>query len=231
MRWLLALAAWPLVALAEPVVPTITTSGEATLTAPADRVTIDIGVVTTAADAGQAMDENTQRMEGVLAAIVRLGIDRDDIETRGFAVQPRWSNAPGRHEPRITGFSVTNRVVVRTTQLDLAGKILAAATDAGANSIGNLRFDLADSSALRRQALAAATRNALADAETLATAAKLNLGKVVSLTTGYTAPVGPQPAIEQMVAMARDAGPPPPIRAGEVSVRASVTARIEIARP
>ncbi len=132
--------------------------------------------------------------------------------------------------PHIVGFSVTNRMLVRTLKLELAGKILSAATDAGANSIGNLGFDLADSSELRRRALAAATRNALADAHILAEAAKLSLGKVLSLSTGYSTPVTPRPAAVEMLALARDTGPPP-VRAGEVSVRADVTARIEIVQP
>ncbi len=207
--------------------PTITANGEAHLQAAPDQVHVDVGVVTQAADTDSALEDNNQRMRRVLAAIEALGIDRSDMETGRFSIQPRFSPANNRNDdPKIIGFTVTNRIMVTTARLELAGRIVAAAADAGANAIGNLRFDLQNSDALRSQALAMATRNALTDIATLAEAAGVKTGSIASINTTFATPVAAYEVAAPTARMALASAPP--IENGSVSVRAQVNVSVHI---
>jgi len=214
-------------------VPHLTVEGHADLRKPADQLRLTIGVVTENPEATVALKENTSKVEAVLKAIDRVGLKKGDYQTGRFQLQPMRSPRPRQvspdWEPKIIGYRVTNAIDVRTTQLDLTGKLIQAANEAGANSIENIRFDLADQRTHRTEAIAVATRNALADAETLASAAGVRLVRLLSvnLDNASVRPPGPPRGGARMMAAAESA--PVPITSGDVTVRATVAVVYEIA--
>jgi uncharacterized protein len=162
-----------------------------------------------------------------------VGLTDDEYETGRFQVQPVYSRRPARADadwfPQIVGYRVTNSVLVKTKQLELAGRIIETANKAGANSIDFIQFTLADARIHRAEAIGAATANALADANALAEAAGLRLVRIVSITLDDARPT-PPPVYQRMgmeMAMAPDAEPP--ISPGDVTVRANVHVIYEIA--
>jgi uncharacterized protein YggE len=231
-----ALACAPAVAGDEPDadaknLSTLTVRGQAELHKPADQLQMQVGVVTEAQEPTEALDRNSEHMQDVIKALQRVGLTKDEYETGRFGVRPLYERRPRNAgvdwQPRITGYEVSNSLLIRTKKLDSAGKLIEAANKAGANSIDSITFDLADGRTHRAEAISEAARNARADAKTLADAAGVRLVRVVSVSlddAGWHPPVA---KMGRAMAVA-EAGAAPPISPGDVTVRAGVTIVYEI---
>lgn len=211
--------------------PRIEVRGESVLRIPADQVEFNVSVVSEDTVADRALARNTAKVLAVRKALEGAGLPADDIETGRFQLQPQWSAPPQNPaptwRPTIAGFVVEHQVVVRTRKLAQAGAALSAASTAGANSIGELRFSLADNTAARGEAIRLATRNAIADADAIARAAGLTRGRILSvvLEPSFNAPSPVQMEMRTMAAMDKVAVP---VDAGAIEVRAAVQLRVAI---
>lgn len=203
----------------------LTVHDEATVEIPPDQLRMRLAVLTSNADSDLAMEENNRQMNALIQTLLNLGLDVEDYRTGQFQTRPEWSRpprpAPANWQRSIVGYTVSNELLIRTEQVDLAGRLLAAAQHAGANQIGGLTFALAEPADHREEVIALATRRALLKAQTLAAAAGVKLGSIQSLTLDQAAGPGPMPRMEMMsVKAASDAVP---VNAGNVEVRAGVT--------
>ena len=214
--------------------PKLTVRGEAELEKPADQMRLNIGVVTENRDADEALQENNDRMNAVVKAMQRVGLGEDEYQTGRFRIRPQYSRRPRQPapdwRPQIIGYEVNNSVTVKTQKLDLAGEIIGAANDAGANTVDITAFELSDKRRYRAEALQEATKHAAEDAATVAEAAGLKLVRILAVNVDYT-PIRP---VEMDVAaggrgMAAAPGSAPSITPGDVSVTANVTIVYEIA--
>ena len=115
-------------------------------------------------------------------------------------------------------YNASNSVEVTIRNLDHAGKVISAATSAGADQLFGIRFELEDPSALLVEARKKAVEDAHARAVRLAELAGVKLGPPVSITEldagGGSGPV-------PMFAAARNQADAP-IERGELSVTSSV---------
>ena len=166
-------------------VATLSVRGTALLSRPADELQISVGVVTEAADAADSLHQNSRRMQEVITALEAAGVAEDEYQTSQFQIRPVYEPRPRTAEadwsPRIKGYEVTNSVEIKTRRLDDAGRIIDAATGAGANTINSISFGLADHRKYRSEAIATATTNAIGDARVLAGAASLRLVRILSV--------------------------------------------------
>jgi len=214
-------------------VPRLTVRGEALLYKPADQLRVRVGVVTQAAEATAAVKENSRRMADVISAIKKAGLDKNEYETGRFSIRPLYSRRPRQANAewvrQIVGYEVNNTLAIRTKKLALAGKLIEGANNAGANSVDDIRFDLADPRTHRAEAIAAATANARSDAAVLSHAADVRLVRIIAIQLGEGGYRPPMPTMVRAEAMAAVAAPAPPIQPGDVTVRASVTMIYEIA--
>jgi uncharacterized protein YggE len=213
--------------------PKLTVRGEAELERPADQVRLKVGVVTENREADEALQENNDRMRAVVEALQRVGLGEDEYQTGRFQIRPQYSRRPRQPapdwQPQIIGYEVTNSVTVKTQQLDLAGELIGAANEAGANTVDVVGFDLADKRKYREEALREATKHARMDAAIVADAAGLRLVRIVAVSVDYT-PI--RPVTMDFGAPARamaEGGGAPPITPGDVTVTANVTIVYEIA--
>jgi len=145
MRCLVAAACIALAspALAQPVPPSISVSGEATVSAAPDLAEIEAGVTTEAKTARAASEANAKAMNAVLAALKTSGIAPKDVQTSQISLQPQMtsrnnSSAP----PQITGYRATNRVSVTLRDIAKIGDTLDALVASGANDIGGVGFSV-----------------------------------------------------------------------------------------
>lgn len=216
-------------------IPRMTVRGNASLDKPADRLLLDIGAVTQQETPSGALQENSRAMDAVVKAIRKVGLADGEYQTGHFDLQPVYSQRPQHAgvapdwQPKIIAYRASNSVRVRTKKLDLAGQLIQAANEAGANQIGSIGFDLADPRVHRVEAINTATANAIADARTLAEAAGLELVRILSIDLD---PFAYQPVQSSFGgAMMRTAAAEsiaPPITAGDVTVTAGVTVVYEI---
>lgn len=227
-------AAQEVVAGGKDVVPTLTIRGEAILRKPADQFNLTIGVVTDARESKDALEKNSEKMKAVVDALREQGLEEKNIKTGRFNIQPQYApppkNVSGDWRPQITGYTVSNMLSIRTTDLEKAGDIIAAVTEAGANQIESISFDLADPRKHRAEAIASATQNAITDANATAAAAGVKLKRILTINVDHA--WAPQPIVRNVAAMrgkTMDAMEmAPPISAGELDVNASVTLVWEI---
>lgn len=236
---IVGLAALPLVASAQQsgeaaasrTPRVISVSGEGVVDAAPDMASIVIGVVTQAKTAREAVSGNTTATEGVLASLNEAQIEKRDISTSGFSVQPNYNyprNGSGE-APTIEGYEARNSLTVRVRDLTKLGTILDNVVTTGSNQIGGISFDVADKTPLLDKARGDAVADARRKADIFASAAGVKLGRVLAIETGAQRWV-PQPRVMAMQARADalTASAPVPIEAGEQSFRATVEVTWEI---
>lgn len=188
-----------------------------------DTATIQAGVTTNGATAAAALSANSARMNGVFAALKKLGVPDRNIQTSGFSIFPQYTNGDNNAARRLTGYQVSNTVSVKLDDVDRTGASLDALVAAGANQMNGISFDIAKPEPLLDQARAEAVADARHRAEVYAKAAGLSLGPVQSINENGAAP--PPRPMYRMAMMAADAAPVAP---GEQSLSADVTMVWEI---
>jgi uncharacterized protein YggE len=123
----------------------------------------------------------------------------------------------------LTGYQVTNSIRVTIRNLSKSGLIVDKATNAGANVVNGISFDLADRSKAQGIALIEAVRNARSKAELIAGAAGINVGHILSITEGSTPTIQPVMFAKAAMAMTADAAPQTPIQTQDITVTSDVT--------
>lgn len=208
-------------------VPKLTLNATATLSKPADELQLKIGVITLGETAQIALAENGEKMNRVFEELKRIGFENDDFETHQFSINPTYTPTPKDPPPywraTINGYEVTNTILIHTPKLHLAGDLIDAANSAGANSITDIRFAIHDPRKYWTEALTAAGRNAINDAEALANATNTHLVRILSLSLNHTHIKSTQ---LNLSAFARASSTP--IEPGDVSLEASVSLVYEI---
>jgi uncharacterized protein YggE len=225
--WLFAgsailLTAAPIQAAENPLFArTISVTGEGEISGKPDMARLSAGVVTQAPTAAAALSANTTAMNRVFATLKMSGIPDNKIQTSNFSVQPQYPPfRPDAPEQRnIIGYQVSNQVSVTLDDLTKLGPALDALVRSGANQLGEVSFSIANPKPLAERARTAAVADAMTKAKTLAAAAGVNLGPLLSLQEGTA--FRPAPVFAQ--ARAALAVSPPPIAAGEQAVSVTVT--------
>jgi len=204
--------------------PFIRATGEATVSTKPDRAKLDIGVVTQAANAQNAATQNAAQTESMVAALRRSLGSSAEIRTSSYSLTPNFRYAKDGGQPTLNGYTASNTIEIVTNDLSNVGKVIDAGTQAGANDVRGLEFQLKDEAPVRAQALAEAARKARASAEAMAAALGLKIVRVLSAEEG-----GPAQVIRPMRAMAMGAAASStPVESGNIQVQASVTLTIEV---
>lgn len=197
----------------------LTVSGEGEAKGRPDQAMLSAGVVTDGKTAVEALAANARKMTAVFDTLKRLGIPDRAIQTSEMSVSPQYPD-DGRQPRRITGYEAANTVNVTVDDLDKVGPAVDALVNSGANSLGGISFTIRDDKPLMAQAREAAAADAKAKAETLAHAAGVTLGPILSISEGGGVAEPVRPMYRMAVAAA---APPPPVAAGETTVSASVS--------
>lgn len=196
---------------------TITVSGQGSVSAKPDMVEISAGVQSEAATARQALRRNSATMRGVIRALKDTGIAARDIRTSNISVNPRYERSRDQRQNKLTGYRVNNTVRVRVRDIRQLGETLDQIVELGSNSVGGIRFIVSEADRLRDDARERAIENARRRAELLARAAGAELGRVHTITEGFS---GGAPRATFARARAAESVP---IEPGEQALTANVT--------
>jgi len=179
-------AAWPIVARAEqaqsPPDGRVIVIGEGSVGVTPDYAQIESGVTTRAKSVKEASDANSKLMAAITSALLESGIAQNDIQTSRFSIQPIYAPQEPRTEPKLVGYSISNRVRVKIRQIGKVGEILDRLVTAGVTDVGNVAFLVSDPSKALDQAREAAIADERRRAEVYAQASGLRLGRVVWIT-------------------------------------------------
>ena len=193
-----------------------------------DMATISFGVVTEATTAAEAMSLNAARMNQVMAALRRAGIEARDVQTSGLNLSAQYDYVENQ-PPRLRGYQASNQVTVIIDDLTRVGTTADAVVAAGVNQINGIGFGLKDPSAAENLARQIAVRNLQAKAALYAQALGVELGGIRSLSEGGG--YSPQPPMMFARAeMAMDSGGSTPVAAGVLTVRIDITGVYDLNR-
>jgi uncharacterized protein YggE len=237
MRWLVAVVlacavtASPLRAQQTPVSPvspvsSIRVTGDAKVTARPDRVQIDIGVTTRAAQSQEAASQNARQVDAVLAA-VRKATPAAVLKTVSYSLNPTYQYHSKGEEPTISGYSAVNVVQVTLDDLAKIGTVIDSATLAGANHVQGIQFTLRDQDAVRAEALRQAATRARAEADMLAAVLGLKVVRVLSVEENSPRLV-PVRAYMGAPRAVMSTATETPVEAGTLDVTADVMLTVEV---
>jgi uncharacterized protein YggE len=203
----------------QPPRPTIVISGHGEARADPDRATLLVAVETRGANAAAAGTDNATRQRAVLDALRALGLQKNQLSTAGYNVQPEYSRVNGQQH--LTDYVARNTVSAELHQLDQVGRAIDASLEAGATNISGVQFWATDADSARRAALTAAVAQARQDADAMARAAGGSLGPLLELTGSPQ--ITPRPMMFARAMGAEAAAPATDIEPGALTIRADVT--------
>src|SRR5262245_20599985 len=196
--------------------PRVLSTGSSTVSVPADRARLTIGVTAKAQRAKEAAAKVAVLINAVRDALVGLGFERTSLPSADYSVST-VDEPDGRS---VKAYAASSSLVAELTNLSQLGAVVDAALAAGATDVSDIDFIAKNSEAARDGALAAAFQQARHDAEVLARVAGGRLGALLSVSTERSYEVSGE-------TIAVSAGPyggsthiPPP----EVSINGSVRA-------
>jgi uncharacterized protein YggE len=190
-------------ARAEDFPSAISVSGEATVSAPPDLAQIDAGVASDAKTAKDASEANNAAMGKVLLALKGAGIAEKDYQTSRLSLQPQYAPSRSGVASPVVGFHASNRVTVKIRDVAKVAGIIDTLVGAGANDIGNISFEVTETSKLLDDAREQAVADARRKAEIYAKATGVTLGAPLSISEGG----GPVPLFRPRMAIAPVAAP------------------------
>lgn len=162
--------------------PVVTVRIGENLKTPPDQATINVTSQSRAPTASAALDANKVKTDKMVAAIRAAGIPAKDLQTQGVSLNPDYlyETVNGRGSQRLVGYLASNRIQVKTRQIDRLSALLDQITVAGADQIYGPNFGIADPLPLRREARKRAM--ARGEAEALEYAANAGFARVQLLS-------------------------------------------------
>jgi len=196
---------------------TVTASGRAD-TRP-DEARLQLGVQSDGPSAGEASRLNRAKMDAVTAALARLGVKPNDLQTRNLSLSRiNYGSERGR-------FRAYNVIEVTIRDMSKVGEAVTAVTEAGANVMSGPDLRVSNREAANRSAYAAAYRAARARAEAYAGAAGLKIARVLAIRDGGDSNVITMDAVSMSVAeqgMLANQPPPAPFSPGQNTTEVNV---------
>lgn len=213
--------------------PSISVSASGSVTYAPDIAHVTFGVRAQSEAATDAAAQVNTRAQAVVNELRGMGITDANIKTSGYSldfqqnndnsVGPPISTGPMSgevHRPISLGYYVASESIEVTVAVSKAGAALDGAIKTGANQTYGLSYDTSQRDRLYRQALSAGIASARSQAVALAAAAGVQLGNVISISTGGGG--GPMPGPMQGRLMMAMSAPAPPVQGGTDTIEATV---------
>ena len=158
----------------------ISVSGSGTVYGEPDIAIVEFGVNITHVDINEATQEANQIIKDIMTVLNQNGIEDQDVRTASFNI---WFEE-AYEANRKAQYRVNNVLSVTVRDIDNIGAVLAQSIEAGANSVNNIQYAIADTQPLSEQARELAMQDATAKAQQLAELAAVELGNVITINLG-----------------------------------------------
>lgn len=162
----------------------INVNGSGEVLVAADTAVITLGITTQNKDVLEAQNTVNAAIEKIRTALIENGIKKEDINTdrlRIYAVYDYSNNVE-----RLAAYNASSYLAIRTTDMDMVGKIIDIAFGAGANTLNDIEFSASDTEEASTEALTDAVKDARRKAEIMAAAAGLKITGIESITESYS---------------------------------------------
>ena len=205
-----------------------TISAEGKVIVSPDIAKISFSVVSDGTNPEKLVDENNRKINKAIDFIKSLGIDPKDIKTTQYNLSPRYVYDEKSRQSYISGYTITQTVLVKARDLAKTGKILGDLPNVGINQIGSVSFEIDEPEKYLAEARDKAFALAKEKAGKMAASTGTRLGNVINFSE-Y--PQGPIPRYYGALGKSSEVGVAsvaPEIQPGteEVIVQVSVTYEI-----
>lgn len=210
----------------------IWTTGEGKVYVVPDVAVLTLGIESQETTVAAARDKAAVAMEAVINAVKAQGVADKDIQTQYFNIYQttRWNT----DKEEVTGYRVTNTVVVKVRDVEKAGDVIDEAVAAGGDltRVNGINFTVDEPQKYYEQARDEAFDYAKAKAEQLAGKAGVDLGALIYMTESSAN--NNYSIMYRNYALAEDAAPsagsgtPSSISVGQLEISATVSLGYQI---
>lgn len=167
---------------------TISVSGTSEVVAIPDVAQFSFSVRAEGETATIAQEASAKSINAIMTFLADNGVEEKDIKTQGYNLFPKYryeqrpctvNYCPPRESIQ-EGFEVSQTITVKVRDTENAGALLSGVGEAGATDISGLNFSIDDTDALKQQARSEAIAQAKEQAQMLADALGVKLGRMMS---------------------------------------------------
>ncbi|HEV7863319.1 MAG TPA: SIMPL domain-containing protein [Acidimicrobiia bacterium] len=179
--------------------PSIAARGVGLVKGTPDTLSVVLGVETRSPSARDALAANNDKANALINTLKQKGVEAKDIQTSQLSINPTYDDK-GRS---ITGYQVNNQVTATLHDIAAAGALIDAAAGAVGDAVRvqSIGFSIDDDSNLKAEARTQAVHLAQLQAEQMAKAAGVKLGRI-QLITEIPSSSGPMPMYDQYKSVA-----------------------------
>ncbi|TCT17100.1 hypothetical protein EDC18_101397 [Natranaerovirga pectinivora] len=203
---------------------TINVTGKGAIQVAPDMAYVTLGVRTENKDPKVAQEENSKKMNQVIDALKKLGIDQKDIKTSNFNIYPEYIYDKNDYSVRsIDRYVVNHNLEITVRDITKVGNIIDTGVKFGVNMANSIRFTISNPDEVYQQALVEAIKNAEGKAKTIASTLSVKVSKPKSVTEqgSYNIPIAY--SSYDKVAMERaEMSVPMPVETGELEIVAHI---------
>lgn len=185
-------------------------------------------------DLAALQSKNAEKMNKALEFVGKQGIDKKDIQTTQYSIQPRYeySNCVyGSGKPcppaQIVGYTIQQSAHVKIRDFKKISSLLSGVVTSGANTVSDLQFAIDDPTAVENAARAEAIKKAEAKAKSIAKAAGFSLGRLLEISENFSYPY-PQPMLMKTMEADSAQSVAPSIEPGSQEMNITISLKYEI---
>jgi len=176
----------------------ITMEGFGEVFAIPDTATFSFSVVEEANSSEEVQVKALDKVNAVIEALKKEGIEEKDIKTIGYNLYPRYENSRSGQTNLIypptnrvlAGYEIDHTISVKVRKIDDAGKILGLVGQMGVSNLSSLGFTIGDEEEYLEQARKLAIDDAKEKAQNLSKDLGVRLVRIVSFSEGGHYPLG-----------------------------------------
>jgi hypothetical protein len=161
---------------------TISVSADANVQVSPDLATISFSVVSEGEKPEVISLENINKMKAAVDSVKSKGIEDKDIKTTQYSLSPKYEYDEKTRKSSITGYSLTQTVLVKVRDLAKVGEVLSGLPDLGINQIGAISFSVENQEQYMAQARIEAFEKAKTKAMAMAALNGAELGDVINFS-------------------------------------------------
>lgn len=170
----------------------VTVMGQGRVSYNPDIAVISLGVqIDKAAQPEVALNQLNARVAAIIAAVQREGVGAESIQTANYSLYPQYDYRD--NVSSVSGYNANQQLTIKVLDYGAdqskLSRIIAAASQAGANQVNSLTFDYSRLEELKQQARLAAIADASEKSRVLAETAGVELKEVIGWYESYN----PQP--------------------------------------
>jgi len=202
-----------------------TVTGTGKVSAIPDIAKVTVGIQAKGTTVKIAQDEMNRTINTVSDAIKKLGVDKKDIKTTNYNINPTYDYSNGKQT--ITGYNANTNLEITIRNLEQANTVIDVSTANGANTVGNVSFDVEDKTKAQNDARKLAIEEAKKKATDASSVAGFRLGSIINYQESFNG--GTQPRAYLMATKSNDTvSAPTELESGSEEIQVTVTLSYEI---